>query len=71
MSKEAQNHYQTLKESNELEQVFPKASGNWEKDKVKFTKLYNENIKFIQDFESGNLDEYEIGENEYVDGSLY
>ena len=60
MSKEAENHYLLLKENKELKEVFPKATGEWEKDKKPFTKLYIENIKFVLDFESGQLDD--IGE---------
>lgn len=56
MTKEAQNHYQLLKDRGELNEIFPKATGDWEKDKKSFNRLYEENIKFVLDYEKGVLD---------------
>ena len=56
MSKEAQRHYQLLKDKDELTEIFPKATGDWDIDRVPFTKLYIENIKFVLDFEKGEID---------------
>lgn len=56
MSKEAMEHYHSLKTSGELNQFFPRATGDWDVDKSQFLRLYEENIKFIKDFEEGKLD---------------
>lgn len=69
MSKEAKSHYLNLVKNKELKEVFPKSKGEWDKDKIPFTKLYNENIKFIIDFENGQLEEVE--ENEFIDDTLF
>lgn len=51
MTKEVKKHYLLLKQENSLSEVMPNSTGEWEKDKKKFTKLYNETIKFVLDFE--------------------
>lgn len=56
MTQEAKNHYQTLKDNGELNDIFPRATGNWEEDKGRFIRLYDENIKFVLDYEKGVLD---------------
>lgn len=73
MSKEAQEHYLILKENNELEEVFPNATGNWETDKTSFVKLYRENIKFVLDFEKNGtmgIDPYDIEEDGFDDSTF-
>ena len=64
MSKEAQEYYQVLNDEGTLKEVFPRATGLWEKDKKRFTKYYVDNIKFILDFENGNLNE---DSDDYID----
>lgn len=71
MSKEAQMYYQILKDNNELKQIFPKATDEWEKDKSKFSKFYDENIKFVLDFENGTLDDTEDYFDDNDDTSVY
>lgn len=51
-----QEYYQSLKDNGDLDDVFPKNKGSWEEDKFRFTQYYNENIKFVDDFEKGKLD---------------
>lgn len=56
---EAKEHYKLLKENNELEELLITTTGEWEEDKQIFTKYYNENVKFIMDFEK-DMDEWEL-----------
>ena len=55
-----QEYYQSLKDSGDLDEVFPKNKGSWEADKVLFTQYYNENIKFIEDFEKGSKIDFDL-----------
>lgn len=64
MTKEAKNHYLLLKENNELQDIFQKATGDWEVDKERFLRLYEENIKFVLDYENGNID---LDDDEFID----
>lgn len=57
MSKSAKESYLLLQKTNELTQVFPKATGDWETDREKFIIACNETIKFIHDFEQGDIDD--------------
>lgn len=76
MSKEAQNHYNLLKDSGELFELFDDATGEWEQDKKGFIKHYEENIKLVLEWEKDfNLDDefdQENGEGgDYIDDSLF
>lgn len=53
---EAKQYYEAIKDKGELNDILPNASGEWEIDKSRFIKHYNENIKLVNDFENGNLD---------------
>ena len=46
---EAQRQYQAFKESGDLKVLFKGMSGDWEKDKVKFTRVYEENLRIIEE----------------------
>jgi hypothetical protein len=41
--------YQAFKDSGDLKLLFKGLSGDWEKDKVKFTRIYEENERIIQE----------------------
>ena len=45
---EAQKQYEAFKDSGDLSMLFPGMSGEWEKDKKRFTLLWEENQKLIQ-----------------------
>jgi|Laugrespbdmm15sn_2_1035079.scaffolds.fasta_scaffold161955_2 hypothetical protein len=47
-----QRDYNSFKESGDLKMLFPGLSGNWEKDKVKFTKIWEENQSFLKEADS-------------------
>lgn len=74
MIEEAKRYYQVLIDNDELSEVFPKATGDWSIDEKKFCKFYEENIKFVLDFENGTLneeEEYFIDEEDNGDTSLF
>lgn len=48
---QVKKEYDLLLESGDLEMLFPKASGVWETDKKQFTLIYEENQKFLNNFE--------------------
>ena len=54
MNKEAQNHYNLLLDTGELLELFPKATKNWEEDKIFFIEYYNQNLKILEDFENND-----------------
>ncbi len=51
MKSKVLSYYLVLKSSGELSQLFPDLKQEWEEDEIYFTQYYNENIKFIDDFE--------------------
>ena len=44
---EARAIYDTMLENGELGMMLPNAEGEWEKDKKKFIKIYNENLDLL------------------------
>jgi hypothetical protein len=48
-NQEAQEQYQAFKDSGDLKVLFRGMSGDWEKDKVKFTRIYEENQRIIEE----------------------
>ena len=71
MSNEAREHYYNLKESGELKEFFPRATGDWDNDKSQFLKFYEENIKLIKDFETGNLSIDDIDDYDELNPELF
>lgn len=51
MSKEAQIQYNAMLKNGDLEILFPSMTGEWTKDKKRFTKIWEENQKLIQKIE--------------------
>lgn len=49
MEKEAQLHYNTFLESGDLEALFPKAKGEWEKDKKWYMSYYKDQRRIMED----------------------
>lgn len=48
-NQEVQKQYQAFKESGDLKVLFRGMSGDWEKDKIKFTRIYDENQRIMQE----------------------
>ena len=48
---EIKKAYNSLLESGDLKMLFPKAKGEWEKDKKRFTEIYEFNQKTLENFE--------------------
>ena len=48
-NQEAQKQYQAFKESGDLKILFRGMSGDWEKDKAKFIRIYEENQRIMQE----------------------
>ena len=48
-NQEVQKQYQAFKESGDLKVLFRGMSGDWEKDKIKFTRIYEENQRIMQE----------------------
>lgn len=48
-NQEAQKQYQSFKDSGDLKALFRGMSGDWEKDKLKFTRIYEENQRIIEE----------------------
>jgi hypothetical protein len=48
-NQEAQKQYQAFKESGDLKVLFRGMSGDWEKDKAKFIRIYEENQRIMQE----------------------
>lgn len=48
-NQEVQKQYQAFKESGDLKVLFRGMSGDWEKDKLKFTRIYEENERIMQE----------------------
>ena len=46
---EIQRQYQSFKESGDLKALFKGMSGDWEKDKARFTRIYEENQRIIEE----------------------
>jgi hypothetical protein len=44
----AKVEYEYIKETGSLEELFPGLTGDWEKDKKYFTKMYEDNLKAIK-----------------------
>jgi hypothetical protein len=48
-NQEAQRQYQAFKESGDLKVLFRGMSGDWEKDKYKFIRIYEENQRIMEE----------------------
>jgi len=48
-NQEAQKQYQAFKESGDLKVLFRGMSGDWEKDKSKFIRIYEENQRIMEE----------------------
>lgn len=48
-NQEAKKQHQAFKESGDLKVLFKGMSGDWEKDKVRFTRIYEENQRIIEE----------------------
>ena len=48
-NQEVQKQYQAFKESGDLKVLFRGMSGDWEKDKSKFIRIYEENQRIMQE----------------------
>lgn len=46
---EIQKQYQAFKESGDLKVLFKGMSGDWDKDKTRFTRIYEENQRIIEE----------------------
>lgn len=46
---EIQKQYQAFKESGDLKVLFKGMSGDWGKDKTRFTRIYEENQRIIEE----------------------
>lgn len=49
--------YLALKDSGDLEKMFPGLSGEWEKDKKTFTTEYNKNEMILGDIDIDDFEE--------------
>ena len=51
MSEESQiqKQYDSFKESGDLKMLFPSLSGNWEKDRPRFIKIWEENQRLLEE----------------------
>lgn len=45
---EVKKEYEAMLASGDLEILFPSMTGDWEKDKEKFTKQYNRNQEILK-----------------------
>jgi hypothetical protein len=48
-NQEAQKQYQAFKDSGDLKVLFRGMSGDWEKDKAKFIRIYEENQRIMEE----------------------
>lgn len=48
-NQEAQRQYQAFKESGDLKVLFRGMSGDWDKDKYKFIRIYEENQRIMEE----------------------
>lgn len=48
---EIEKQYNSFKESGDLKILFPGMSGNWEKDKRRFTLIYEDNQRLLEGIE--------------------
>lgn len=48
---QAKKEYEALMESGDLEVLFPKATGEWDKDKKQFTAIYEANQKMLNNYD--------------------
>ena len=48
-NQEVQKQYQAFKDSGDLKVLFRGMSGDWEKDKLKFTRIYEENQRIMDE----------------------
>ena len=48
---QVRKEYEALKESGDLEMLFPRASGDWNKDKKQFTDIYEANKKMLKSYD--------------------
>ena len=51
MQERAKEYYKMLKDNNDLEDVFPSATGEWDLDKESFTAYYEDTMNLVDDFE--------------------
>jgi hypothetical protein len=58
MSEESQiqKQYNSFKESGDLKMLFPRLSGNWDKDKVQFTRIWEEHQRLLKEAGEFNPD---------------
>ena len=48
-NQEVQKQYQAFKDSGDLKTLFRGMSGNWDKDKAKFIRIYEEHQRIIEE----------------------
>jgi hypothetical protein len=48
-NQEAKKQYQAFKDSGDLKALFKGMSGDWEKDKLKFIRIYEENQRILEE----------------------
>lgn len=56
---EIKKFYENLLDLGELEEIYPKAIGNWKEDKKDFIKYYIETIELENEIEEDNLSNFE------------
>lgn len=52
----AEQQYNLFKECGDLKVLFPRLSGDWERDKKAFTKIWENNKKILEDIENEDND---------------
>lgn len=50
-NEKAQTQYNLFRDSGDLKELFPKLTGNWEKDEKRFTRLWEDNNKILEEVE--------------------
>jgi hypothetical protein len=51
MNNLAKSEYEGLKASGDLKTLFPRMTGNWEKDKTEFIRLHEANLSALLDID--------------------
>jgi hypothetical protein len=51
-----QKQYNSFKESGDLKMLFPGLSGNWEKDKARFIRIWGEHQRLLKEASAFNSD---------------
>lgn len=54
-----EQQYNVFRDSGDLEELFPKLSGEWNKDKARFTKMFEKNNQILEDLEKDLQEEEE------------